>query len=427
MTETPPKVGALFKSYLALRPLLEPLMRREVARRVRKGKDAPARSPEKLGVASLPRPEGTVIWMHAVGLGEVLALRPLIEALRVRAPDVSFLITSTARSSGQVVAANLPPRTVHQFLPLDGPRFVAAFLDHWRPDLSVWAEQDLWPGAIYDTAKRGVPMAYINARLTDASFKKRRRLRGAFRDMMQMFALVTGQDARSVAHLQNLGAARARIVPSLKPAASPLSVDPDRLVELQPAFAARPTWVAASTHAPDEAVVLPAHQQILEADPSALLILVPRVPDRAREIAQSLQRHGLRHSIRSEGALPAAHDQVYLADGFGELGLWYRLAQAAFIGGSMAGGGHNPWEALILDCPVMAGPEVFNFAADYDRLRDAGLVAVIPGDASAPQALADATRRLWGDPQTAAVAALVQDARGAVDALAVDLLALLSD
>ncbi len=170
----PAPTGLQLRAYLAARVLAQPLMRRALRRRMARGKEDPARIGERLGQATAPRPEGEVVWVHAVGLGEVLALRPLILALQERAPGLSFVVTSVARSSAQVIAANLPPRCTHQFLPLDGRDFVAAFLDHWRPALSIWSEQDLWPGAIHDCAARGIPLAYVNARMNAESLRRRR-------------------------------------------------------------------------------------------------------------------------------------------------------------------------------------------------------------------------------------------------------------
>lgn len=182
--------GWQLRAYLAARRLAQPLMRAVLARRLKQGKEDPARLPEKLGRPTAARPAGRLVWLHAVGLGEVLALRPLIAALQAEDPALSVLITSTARSSAQVLGSNLPAGAVHQFLPLDGPDFLRRFLDHWRPDLSIWSEQDLWPGAICDTAARGVPLAYVNARIGARAAAKRARLGGLYRDVLGRLSLI---------------------------------------------------------------------------------------------------------------------------------------------------------------------------------------------------------------------------------------------
>ncbi|WP_444443920.1 3-deoxy-D-manno-octulosonic acid transferase [Rhodobacter capsulatus] len=416
--------GWQLRAYLAARPLLQPLMRAVLARRLKQGKEDPARLPEKLGRPTAARPAGRLVWLHAVGLGEVLALRPLIVALQAEAPDLAVLITSTARSSAQVLGTNLPAGAVHQFLPLDGPDFLRGFLDHWRPDLSIWSEQDLWPGAICDTAARGVPLAYVNARIGAGAAAKRARLGGLYRDVLGRFSLIAAQDAGSAGHLRALGAENVRVMRSLKPAAAPLGVDPAELSRFQAALSGRKVWVAASTHAEDEAVVIEAAKALAAQDPAWLLILAPRLPARAETIQDALTRAGLSSSRRSTGGMPDAATQVYLADSFGELGLWYRLARVACVGGSFGPvGGHNPWEAVCLGLPLLAGPVTHNFAADYADLAAAGLAQRIETGPEASATLARAVAETAPAAQDRA-RALVATARAELEPLARELLAL---
>lgn len=426
LTRSSPTLGWQLRTYMVLRPLLQPLMWCVVARRAARGKDDPARAQEKLGRPSQDRPYGPLVWVHAVGLGEVLALRPLLAKMGELRPDVHFLVTSTARSSAQVFSRNLPPRVIHQFLPLDGPTYVTRFLDHWQPDVSIWSEQDLWPGAICDVARRDISLAYINARVSKEGFEKRRKFRSGFAHLMRMFAYVAAQDARSVDFLQRLGATEVQEVPSLKPAAAPLSVDTKTLATVREAVGERRVWVAASSHAPDEAVALAAHGRVLKGDPDALLIVVPRVPERGTEVCAAVEAAGVRFGQRSAGQELEATHQVYVADTLGELGLWYRVAQIALVGGSFGETqGHNPWEAIALGCPVTSGPNTGNFAADYARLQDAGLAHCVAADASAAEHLSERVL-LAGQANTSHRAAeLVADAQAAMNPLATNLLSLL--
>ncbi len=309
-------------AYLLARRGLQPVMRAVLRRRLRQGKEDPARMGEKLGQATQARPAGPLIWIHAVGLGEVLALRPLIDALQHQRPGVNVLLTSTARSSAQVIGANLPPGAVHQMLPLDGPDFMRAFLDHWQPDLSIWSEQDLWPGAVHDAAARGIPLAYVNARMNAASYAKRARVAGIYRATLARFSRVLAQDAESADHLGRLGASEVRLMRSLKPAAQPLHADAGELAVLRGQLEGRRVWVAASTHAADEAVVITAHARLHAQDQGWLLILTPRLPARAAEVGVALTAAGLGFAQRSLGQAPHAQTAVLLADTFGELGLW---------------------------------------------------------------------------------------------------------
>jgi len=368
----------MLRAYLGVVRMLGPLLPGYLRRRLKRGKEDPARWREKLGVAGLPRPEGPLIWLHAVGLGEVMALRGLIAALGRARPDVSFLVTSSARSSAQAFAANTPARTQHQFLPLDAPGPIAAFLDHWRPDLSIWAEQDLWPGAVVATGARGIPMALINARMNARAYAARFRYRSLYRDLYARFAHISAQDAATAGHLEALGAVHVGIIGSLKAGAGPLADQPGDRAALAVVFAGRKLWCAASSHQGDEVVAMAAQAQLFVQDPAWLLIIAPRDPLRRGDIVAGCAGAGLGVAVRSTGGQPTTDDAVYLADSFGEMGLWYRLCRVALIGGGLgATGGHNPWEAAHLGCAILHGPNVSNFAADYAQFEGAGAATVI--------------------------------------------------
>ena len=391
--------GPVLAAYLGLSALVfPPLAPLVLRRRLARGKEIPGRWREKLGHASAPRPDGPLVWMHAVGLGEVLALRGLVARLHARRPDAQVLITSTTRASARVLEANMPAGCRHQFLPLDTPGAARRFLDHWRPDLCVWAEQDMWPGLAWRAARRGIPLAQVGARMNARAYRARARAAWLFRDLYARFALVSAQDADTAAHLRRLGARKVRIDGSLKPAAPPLAADADALAALRRATAGRALWLAASTHAEDEPLALAAHRMRLVRDPDALLVVAPRDPARGDDIARACADAGLAAQLRSTRATPDAATHVYIADTFGEMGLWYRMAPAAFIGGTTGPvEGHNPWEAAQLGAAILHGPRVANFAADFAALHDAGAAREI-ADAAALCAVLDA-------PETADMAA----------------------
>ena len=429
--------GASLRAYLLLVRATAPLLPLLLRRRLARGKEDPDRWREKLGTAGLPRPGGTLIWMHAVGLGEVLALRGLIAAMGAARPDLSFLVTSSARSSAQAFGGNMPPRTRHQFLPLDAPGPVAAFLDHWRPDLSVWAEQDLWPGLVVAAHGRGIPLALINARMNARAYRARARFRRLFADLYARFSHISAQDAATATHLRALGAGLVQVTGSLKASAGPLADDALRRVDMSALLATtgRRAWFAASTHPADEGVALAAQVQLFAKDPAHLLILAPRIPGRGDQIIAACHALGLPVAARSDGALPGGAmpggaqpgvaQAVYLADSFGEMGLWFRLCRVAFIGGSMGGsmggiGGHNPWEPAHLQCGIVHGPDVANFAADYAAFHAA--------DAATKIADADGLVRAVLDPDMQGRAArafdLAQNGMAGLPTLCAQLLAL---
>ena len=417
-------IGLQLRGYLILRRVLQPVMRRVLAGRIRKAKENAARAGERLGIATQVRPTGRVVWMHAVGLGEVLALRPLIVGMQQVAPDLNFVITSTARSSADVLGQNLPANTVHQFLPLDGPTYMAKFLDHWQPCLSIWSEQDIWPGAIHDCAARDIPLAYVNGRMDNKSTAKRARLAGLYKKVFGLFDLITVQDEQTAENLSSLGGRDVRVTGSLKPAAEPLSVDVGMLATLQVALEGRKVLVAASTHREDEAVLINAQRELVKRDPSWLLILAPRAPARGDEIVGALDQAGLTFTRRSKGGQPDPSHSVWIVDSFGELGLWYRLAAAAFVGGSYGSlGGHNPWEAICLNLLVCHGPNVANFAKDYEVLDYSGASQPLPDDASSVPALVDFV--VQSQTTQANVGALVEDAKAALKPLVKDLIVMI--
>lgn len=416
--------GWQLAAYLFTRRVLQPIMPLILSHRLRSGKEDPTRILEKLGHPTQSRPTGRVVWVHAVGLGEVLAVRPLITQMQAAAPDLSFIITSTARSSAIVLANNLPERCIHQFLPLDGPTFVRKFLDYWKPDLAIWSEQDLWPGTIHDCAARQIPLAYVNARMNNESHRRKAWFSGLYRDTYARFAIVAAQDAITACNLRHMGVPAPILTGSLKPAAAPLAVDQLALTQIHTDLAERKIWVAASTHAADEAVIFAA-QKILQAqNASWLVIIAPRLPQRRAEIETAMQNAGLTYATRSKCEQPIATQPIWLADSFGELGLWFRLANSAFIGGSFGGiGGHNPWEAISLARAVHHGPDTQNFKSDYAQLSDFKLSTLILDTENCAEDLAQAVQHASTLDKTAI--AIVKQAQEALKPLATNLINLI--
>ncbi len=372
-------------------PIASPILRRRLAR----GKEDQARLGERLGRAGLRRPPGRLIWLHAASVGEATSALPLIAALRARDAAAVLLTTGTVTSARRM-AEVLPAGALHQFVPVDTIGAVRRFLGHWRPDLAVWIESELWPRLVYETARRGVPMALVNARLSAASLRRWRRLPAMARRLLASFRSILAQDEETVAGLTSLGVC-ARFAGNLKALVEPPGCDAGELAAARAAVEGRPVWFAASTHPGEEAHVIRA-QRDLAGDGAPLLIIAPRHPQRGDEVAQLLASSGLRAARRSRGEAPDAATQVWLADTLGEMGLWYRLAPVAFVGGSLVPvGGHTPFEPVQLGAAVLHGPHVANFAPSYAAL-DAGCGAIPVADASA---LAAAVARLLRAPDEA--------------------------
>lgn len=404
----PPPRSALVAGWLGLTALAAPLGERLLRKRLSQGKEDPDRWREKLGVPSLPRPEGRLVWVHAVSVGEGLSILPLLN--RLVTAGVQVLVTSTTVTSARLLSERLPSGCRHQFLPLDTAPAVGAFLDHWRPDVAVMVESEFWPRLIHDTHARGIPLVLANARMSEGSARRWRRVSGPIRAMLARFHAITAPDARIAALLADLGAdpARIRVTGSLKRGAERLPVSTAERAALDTAIGSRPRWLAASTHPGEEEAVLDAHRRILSGAADALLVLAPRHPDRGAAIAALIQGAGLTVARRSAGELPAAGTQVYLADTLGEMGLWFDLCPVAFVGGSLVPvGGHNAYEPVAHGAAVLTGPHVGNFAALYDGLLSAGGAVTVPDAAGLAQAVT-----ALGDPrrhaaQTAAARACV--------------------
>lgn len=344
--------------------LIEPIAPIILKRRLKRGKEHPTRWREKLGYPSAPRPHGPLVWMHGVGVGEVMALRGLILMMREMRPDLQFLVTSTALNSATAWDRNPIDGVSHQFLPIDLPKAMDRFLTHWQPDLVIWAEQDLWPAMVWRVAERGVEQAIVNARLNNDAYEKRSKAAEVYGAALSRITIIDAQDDETATNLTKLGGHDVTVSGSLKPIAPPLSDWPEERAAIEQALNGRRLWLCASSHPADEAIALDAQAQ----HSASLLVIAPRRPERMDEIVTAATARGLKIVIGTEGNALGDAD-VVIANGFGQLGLWYRLAEFALIGGTFCDvEGHNPWEAVNLKCPVLHGPRIANFGLDYALL-----------------------------------------------------------
>lgn len=376
------RTSLLLALYLLFSQRAEGFCERLLAKRLASGKEDPARLDERRGIASVARPEGALIWFHAASVGEALSILELLRRLEENRPDLRFLVTTGTVTSAAVMGRRLPERVIHQFVPMDARAYVRRFLDHWRPDLAVWTESELWPALMIETHARAIPMVLLNARMSRKSADRWRWLGGAARVLLGLFDHAQVQDRDTAFRLRRLGMedTKITITGTLKEGAAALPHDEDERAQFVRLLDNRPTWLAASTHAGEEEMVLDAHRIALRSNPRLLLILVPRHPDRGDEIETALQSGGWVYARRSTQGRPDRDCQVYLADTLGELGLWYRISALSFVGGSLVPiGGHNPFEPAALGSAIIHGPHVENFADIYARLGQAGAAWVVSG------------------------------------------------
>jgi 3-deoxy-D-manno-octulosonic-acid transferase len=382
--------------YAALTWPLTPLARAYLAQRRKRGKEDPERFRERRGIASGARPEGALVWIHAASVGEATSVLGLIEHLLTTRPSLEILITTGTVTSARLLETRLPPRAQHQFVPADLPGWTTRFLDYWQPDLGIWVESELWPNLAFAAHVRDIPMVLINGRLSARSYDRWRRWPGLIGRVLGAFELCLAQDEIQAERFQSLGALRVDCVGDLKSAASALPCEGAELARLRRSTGSRPLWLAASTHAGEEEIVARVHRAVAVEHPRLLTIIAPRHPSRSDAIESMLTGQGLQAARRGRGEPLTRDTQVYLADTIGELGLFYRLAGIAFIGGSLvAKGGHNPFEAARLGCAVLHGPDMSNCAAMAASLAAAGGAETVRDDAE----LGRAVSALLSDPR----------------------------
>lgn len=365
--------------YRRLTAALTPLAPALLSRRLKRGKEHPQRLAERRGEPGLPRPEGPLVWTHGASIGEMLSVLPLVE--RIAARGFAVLVTSGTVTSSRLAESRLGPGMVHQLAPLDMPRFVERFLGHWKPDLALFSESDLWPNMILGCARLRVPLIVVNGRLSARSFARWRHAPATIAALLNRFDLCLAQSARDAARFSELGAPRVTLTGNLKLDMPAPPVDPGALAQLRRAVADRPVIAAASTHAGEEAIVVDAHRRLQRRFPNLLTIIAPRHPHRGPGIADITTAAGLSAGMRSKGAMPDRRTDVYVADTIGELGLVYCVAPIVFMGGSLVRhGGQNPIEAAKLGAATLHGPHVWNFKEVYGALDEAHGTALV-GDA----------------------------------------------
>jgi 3-deoxy-D-manno-octulosonic-acid transferase len=349
---------------MAVTPFAPLLLRERAAR----GKEDRARMGERLGMPSAPRPDGRLIWIHGASVGESLAALPLIEKLL--AEDIAVLVTSGTVTSARMMQARLPRGAVHQYVPLDTPRAVSLFLDHWRPAAGLFVESDLWPNLLLEARRRGVKLALINARISERSAAGWRRVPQTARILLGAFDTILAQNEEFATRFRGLGAREVTVAGSLKADAPPLSCDQATLAVMMNAIGNRPVLLAAQTHPGEDETILPAHDALRARFPDLLTVIVPRHVERGPDIAMLSGSRTCARRAAGERITPGT--AIYIADTMNELGLFYRLSPFCFLGGTLVPmQGHNPLEPAVLNCAILAGPSRANSAQAFEAVLSA--------------------------------------------------------
>ena len=338
--------------------LLLPLYLVIILFRITLGKDTLCSFLHKLSITNDIRPKGKLIWLHAASVGESMISITLVNALSKKHQDYHFLITTGTISSANIIKKSLTKNVTHQFTPIDNYFVVQHFLKHWKPDLGIFIESELWPCLLHNAAKN-FDLILVNARLSDKSYHRWKKHKWFFKIITNSFRSIVVQSEVDLYKYQKLNCKNLMNFGNLKFANTALDVNDKSLLELKKIFNNKKIFVASSTHKEDETVIF---QIIRDLRKSGIItILIVRHPYRRDELAYKCDQLGLKYSMRSRDKTPSLDDDLYIVDSFGELGLFYSLASIVFVGGSFRHGGHNLLEPAYFNNVIILGPDMSNF------------------------------------------------------------------
>lgn len=374
--------------YRIISQLLAPFSGWILRQRAQRGKEDPERLSERFGRTGHSRPDGALLWLHGASVGESRIILDLVRRLQDK-PGLHFLVTTGTVTSAQMLETELPEPGIHQYAPIDRPACVRRFLDHWQPDAAVFVESELWPNLIAEIRQHDIPAALVNARMNARSLENWAKQPKSARYLLKAFTWIGAADEQTAAGLTGILDRDILPIGNLKLELEPSSPNEAELCQIKAQIGDRPVWLAASTHEGEDEIILAAHKRVLEQQQDTLLILAPRHPERAGNIAELAKRADLILTRRSAGQVPDNQTAVWLADSLGEMALWYRSSDIALIGGSLVEGigGHNPIEATQADCPVITGPYTASFGDIFAAYRIHGGTQIVRTDKEIAQAV----------------------------------------
>lgn len=357
---------------VALYPIIGPYL----AYRIAKGKEERSRRRERYGFGGVARPAGPLVWFHAASVGETLSIVPLVKEVRRR--GIAVLLTTGTITSAKVVKERLGTEVIHQYVPLDMKPAISRFLEYWHPDLAIMAESEIWPTTILELGKRHIPQVLVNGRISDRSFPRWKRRMSIADAIFENFALVIAQSETDAERFRTLGALPVMVSGNLKVDTDAPPADAAALKSYLDQIKGRPTWAATSTFEGEEAAAGNVHRVLKERTPGLLTIIVPRHPERCDAIEDMLTARGLKVARRTRGDALTPDIDVFLGDTIGEMGLYLRMTEIAFVGRSLtAEGGQNPLEPAMLGCAVLSGGNVQNFREAYQQLARNGSAKMV--------------------------------------------------
>lgn len=399
--------------------LCMPLVLLRLLVRARKAPAYAKRWRERLAMGGDLRRDG--IWVHAVSVGETIAAAPMVRELLRRYPQLPITVTCMTPTGSEQISKLFGDKVGHAYLPYDLPWLQRRFVRRLRPRIGVIMETELWPNMVHEAKAAGVPLVLANARLSERSARGYRRVTWLVRPMFAALDWVAVQTQAEAHRFAQLGVSQdaMTITGSIKFDLQPDPLVLDRAAQLRGHWGERPVWIAASTHAGEDEQILAAHRTVQVSLPDALLILVPRHPERFNQIARLLEGASFKFVRRSTGEMPIRAHQALLGDSMGELMMFYACADVAFVGGSLVPhGGHNYLEPAALGLPILSGTHTFNFTEISELLEGACALQRVRGQ----DELAEAVTQLLSEPKVARQTgarglAVVKDNQGALDRL----------
>jgi 3-deoxy-D-manno-octulosonic-acid transferase len=381
-----------------------------LALRTNRGKEDPERRKERYGRSAIPRPAGPLVWIHAASVGETSAVIPLVEYLS--SLSITVVLTTGTVTSARLAKDRLGGGIIHQYVPLDLKPAVSRFLTHWKPDLAIIAESEIWPMTILELGARRVPQVLVNGRLSDRSFASWQKRAFLAEALFENLSLVVAQSELDAFRFRELGARPVAVSGNLKVDTTPPPADEADVADLLRQIDGRSTWAAISTHEGEEVIAADVHEMLARRHKSLLTIIVPRHPERADAIEADLQRRGFTVARRSRNDVIKPQTKIYIGDTIGEMGLYLRLTEIAFVGRSMTGeGGQNPIEPASLGAAVLSGENIQNFREAYRNLIARGAAKLVKDR----DMLAGSVNFLLNKPE--ARKQMITAAQGALDAM----------
>ena len=372
------KISYGLRLYLFLSFILDPIYFIYQLISVLRGKENLKRLLERWVTKQIKRPSGKLIWLHAASVGESLSLLPLIEKIIADNPKINILITSTTKTSAEILEKISRPQIIHRMAPYDTFSVSKRFLKYWEPDLAVRVESEIWPRILLELKKNKIPNFLLNARFSKTSILRIEKQADAASFLFSLFDRIHVQEKSTKETLTKVGVEnqKIKVTGSLKDSREMLPVDGDIIKQFQTVIGEQKIWLSACTHPGEDEIVLKAHKKI-----GGLLLIAPRHIERGKQIARLSRSMGFSTQLRSESANIRAETAVYIADTMGEMGTWYSLSRAAFIGGSLVDkGGHNPVEAVQLNTFILHGPHIYNSEEKYDKLQEVGVCFQVSGE-----------------------------------------------